>query len=250
MTIHELEDSLFERWENSYQGEDKKSFCRDGLCYNGEYNPKTKTCSPNNEELLWKNAKRKVVFLLKDNNGNDGEDTRYWGWRGAPLAPIYQNLYRWLEGLNTVRKDHPTSFKDGDYSTTSWDVVMDKYPFIPMNIKKLAGGSRVSDSVLWEAAERDQGFLREQINIYRPNIVVCCGGGRNEEGGALLRITKKIIFPKTPFNLVSNRVYLNEEQNLMLLDVHHPSIISDEEFWSVIDNVYNALQIIEPGFMK
>lgn len=81
MTIHEQENILLEEWWNSYPANERDNFVMDGLCYNGPLNERGTNSFSGNEEKLWVNTKRKIVFLMKDPNGNPGEDYRNWHWR-------------------------------------------------------------------------------------------------------------------------------------------------------------------------
>ena len=79
--IHELEDDLRERWLKSYPDDERKAFCFDGLCYNGEIYNDGKNAHQGNEEKLWNNTDRRILFLMKDTNNNPRCDYREWHWR-------------------------------------------------------------------------------------------------------------------------------------------------------------------------
>ncbi|MFK2561509.1 hypothetical protein ACIXST_07100 [Bacteroides fragilis] len=66
MTIHEQENILLEEWWNSYPANERDNFVMDGLCYNGPLNERGTNSFSGNEEKLWVNTKRKIVFLMKD----------------------------------------------------------------------------------------------------------------------------------------------------------------------------------------
>ena len=63
---HELEDDLRERWLKSYPDDKRKAFCFDGLCYNGEIYNDGKNAHQGNEEKLWNNTDRRILFLMKE----------------------------------------------------------------------------------------------------------------------------------------------------------------------------------------
>ena len=75
---HELEDDLRERWLKSYPDDERKAFCFDGLCYNGEIYNDGKNAHQGNEEKLWNNTDRRILFLMKDTNNNSDSDYREW----------------------------------------------------------------------------------------------------------------------------------------------------------------------------
>ena len=64
--IHELEEDLYKRWLKSYPDDEQKEFCFDGLCYNGKISSDGKNASPGDEEELWNNTGRRILFLMKD----------------------------------------------------------------------------------------------------------------------------------------------------------------------------------------
>lgn len=135
------------------------------------------------EELLWSSLSRRVVFLLKDPNGNPGEDYRDWGWR-AFRSVFSRTLYYQLEGLMTITQDYLPCYDDLHWPEVSGVY----YPLALVNIKKESGGSSVSWGDVLQAANRDGALLRRQVvEILKPNIVLCCGSG------GMLDIAKSII---------------------------------------------------------
>ena len=79
ISIQEKEDELFERWKVAFEKNGDTGFCADGLIFNGELFNNSKNSLSGNQEELWNNAKRKVLFFMKDPNDNEGEDYREWG---------------------------------------------------------------------------------------------------------------------------------------------------------------------------
>jgi hypothetical protein len=63
-----LLNTLFEQWENSYDEDDRKRFCKDGLML--------KPYESLNVDQLWEEAPRRVMFLLKDCPDEWSWDTR------------------------------------------------------------------------------------------------------------------------------------------------------------------------------
>ena len=96
---HELEDDLRERWLKSYPEDERKAFCFDGLCYNGEIYNDGKNAHQGNEEKLWNNTDRRILFLMKDTNNNSDSDYREWHWRNINHN-FFNCIFKWLEGLS------------------------------------------------------------------------------------------------------------------------------------------------------
>lgn len=133
MTIHEQENILLEEWWNSYPANECDNFVMDGLCYNGPLNERGTNSFSGNEEKLWVNTKRKIVFLMKDPNGNPGEDYRNWHWR-AITAKFFKVIFNWLQGLNEITLDYTPLLENNSYFDPANQVVL-KYPLAIVNVK-------------------------------------------------------------------------------------------------------------------
>lgn len=59
--------------------------------------------------------------------------------------------------------------------------------------------------------------MRSELDILRPNIIVCGGGS-----GTVLRIVTEHVYP-SEFREVNNRVHYSKSRNLVLIDSWHPS---------------------------
>lgn len=216
--IHEKEDALYDKYITHY----KKlgladNLCFDGLCYNGEIYNEGFNCKKGNEEELWNSTNHKIVFLMKDTNGNPDDDYREWPWHNI-TRKFFKVIFWWLNGLYEINQnEYPKA--NGQYNK--------KYPLAIVNIKKKAGESSVTDRELWEFANQDKHLLKEHIlDILQPNIVVC-GGGRNN---AVLNIAKDIVYPNLDFKKINNWCYYNQDEDLLLINSYHPSHrVSDEE---------------------
>jgi hypothetical protein len=246
--IYDQEKLLSDAWIKSYPLEEQKKFCFDGLCCNGEITSEGKNANIGNEEELWNSSKRKIVFLMKDTNGNPGEDYRAFPWR-IVTHPFFANIFRWLEGLSKVTKDYLPSWDNEGYTPDYCKVVM-TYPLAIVNCKKISGGNRVYNNTVWNYAKRDQQFLRKQIrDILAPNIIVCGGGS-----GTMLRIAKELIYPEYQDTFIefSPTVHYSQKANVLLLDSYHPSapISDDIKIYGLIEELHNFLKETEPDFMK
>lgn len=240
MTIHEQENILLEEWWNSYPANERDNFVMDGLCYNGPLNERGTNSFSGNEEKLWVNTKRKIVFLMKDPNGNPGEDYRNWHWR-AITAKFFKVIFNWLQGLNEITLDYTPLLENNSYFDPANQVVL-KYPLAIVNVKKQSGISSVYDDVLYTYAERDASFLRRQIkDILQPNIIVCGGGTHS----SMLDIAKRYIYPEfgDKFVKVNNWCYYMKEPEILLINSWHPSArVSDTQ--KIDDMMYAVSDLI------
>ena len=111
--IHQLENALSTNWESHYKNLGlKESFCFDGLCYNGSVYNDDHNCEIGNEEQLWTNAKRKILFLMKDTNDNPNCDYRDWSWH-LITNPFFKLIFAWLHGLTNITQENYPPLEDG-----------------------------------------------------------------------------------------------------------------------------------------
>ena len=217
-------NELFIRWEEQLNKDGFFGFCRDGLMFRGEnwkeqgddgklYDGKYS----GNEETMWANVPKRILFLLKDSNKNPGYDNRefYPGVKGS-LNTHYRNLAYWLFGLLAFdeTKDAP-AFE----SLNLWDEVysvFDTKPFAIVNCKKESGGSYVSNENLQEHINRYADFIKEEIAILNPDIIVCGGGSS---------LIKKFVADNVYRNLekINNWIYFDKFNNKVVIDSYHPS---------------------------
>lgn len=228
VSIYESEENLFERLKQSYPEELRDYIVEDGLCWGAISNKIPDQSNCNWPECLWTDSKRRVLFFLKESNGNEGDDYKDWNWSEG--TETFGNvLAYWLEGLMTTTSDYCPKYND----LSSRHDIFKKYPLAIVNSKKIAGGSSANWKTIWEYAERDKTFLRTQIrDILSPNIIVC--GGSNDNGikdRKVLSIALECIFCdiKQGFEKINNWCYYNADEDILLIDSYHPSFIMNEQ---------------------
>lgn len=216
-TILEIEEKLYNDWLNSYSLEEQQLFCMDGLLSRRSENPDI-------EAEKWEKAERKVLFFMKDTNGNPGDDIRVWPIGnevypdGTPKQSniFYIILLKWLWALSEVTSEYLPKFdktKD-EYIAATW-----KYPLAQVNIKKISGGPQVQGDVLEDYFKRDKKYIYSQIRqILNPNIIVCGGGS-----GQLKNKIIQDIYSDYSFEKINDWCYLCNEKDLLVIDSYHPS---------------------------
>jgi hypothetical protein len=222
-------DKLFATWESDSGTEGKKLFHCDGIMHKGE---STRSKSGYwsreraNEDQLWHNAPRRILFLMKEPNGNPGEDIREWNGIGRHGTKIggnfFTNLSIWLYGLSSIELDgkYPSFSKANEYRT--WSTAFENLPLAIVNVKKESGGSTVSNDVLLDYNTKENGknakYLRKELEILKPRIIVCGGGS-----GTILWIVKNLAYRGVQFAKINPRIHFNEGRGLVLIDSYHPS---------------------------
>lgn len=180
-------DALFDRWILKYPPDDRPSFHRDGII----------------DEYRFYAEEHRLLFILKEPNS---QGNQYFGldlrevFAMDGTKPIYSTLGSWagtiLDGDSEYRRDRRLSKNLQRVAIA--------------NLKKLAGTSASRLSVIREYAERDSEFLREQLAIIEPTVIMACGSGM----GPLVR------------NLLSGDERL---ARIPLIELPHPSFRGNRE---------------------
>lgn len=253
-------DILFEEWEYQSLKKGLSGFCRDGLLYKGEiYSSEGDNGKINwarergNENELWHSSEKRILFLMKDPNGNPEEDMRTWLGRQHPTTitnRFFKNIALWFFGISTFQKDGSyLSFKSAS-NNDEFSKHFDNSPIAIVNVKKESGEASVSNDTLLKyvgliSNENNEygdvfgNYLRRQVaEILDPNIVVCGGGS-----GTVLRIAREVIYDKIVFNKRNSWCYYNQEKNIILIDSYHPTHREDTDA-KVYEEMMKSLQNI------
>lgn len=161
----------------------------------------------------WRTAKRKVLFLLKEPNGYEGEHGALNDLLRAAAAPdsaskmwnrpTFHNVGRWTYGLLNYFDQVPAY----DEANRACKTAVLECAYI--NIKKSSGGARATRAVEEHAAKYAE-FLRRQVAIINPDIVVC---------GGTYAMLKKHVYPS--LSRVSSRIH--EFDKRIFINAFHPA---------------------------
>lgn len=228
-SISVKEDQLFEKWNLEFVKNGDVGFCYDGLIFNGELTSNSMNRSSGDQEELWKNSKRKIMFLMKDPNNNEGEDYREWGLFQKTSSTFFRFIYSWLNGLWHITSNGLVPPMVNELNTS--------IPLCIVNVKKASGTSSVTYGEVYNHFNKYSTLLRQQLDIYSPNIIVCGGSWK------MAAIAKKI-YVDTHFSQMSNWVWYSIENKLIIIDSYHPCArLSNEE-------KYNTLILEFQKFLK
>lgn len=151
MTIREREEELFQRWrtERGYG-----RFIKDGVF----------------DEGTWRRQTVRLTFILKEANWPGGDGDLRWNLVHEPDPRnwrTWNNVARWTKAL----------LEGGAYpgrvsaeERVEW---LKRVSFL--NLKKVGGGPVNDVKALWSFAHNDAELIREQLSLYGPDIIVCCG---------------------------------------------------------------------------
>ena len=152
MSIKESEEALFDKWKHAIG----RPFVRDGVVDSESYI----------------NSPRKLLYVLKEANDFDGALRCLV--RNGGKAATWNNITRWTQCVHELP------------NTLDWSELEDVTPkqrvkalrsIAFMNVNKHPGRAQADQDDLRKVIERDQRFVREQIQIYDADYVVCCGTG-------------------------------------------------------------------------
>ena len=89
-------------------------------------------------------------------------------------------------------------------------------PVCVMNIKKSYGGSTAVYKELILAVERDKEFIRRQVELYNPDVAVCCGS-------VVFELLHSKVYPVPRINSTSNGIdWFLTDGRIAFVSFYHP----------------------------
>jgi hypothetical protein len=186
-------EDLFNEWK-ALVLEESDHFVEDGII-----------CQEN-----WDSANRKILFILKETNDYKGSISRLINdavtvrpksklW----LRPTFHNIGRWAYGLlNQTDSVAPYKAANKERKNTLLSCAF-------INVKKTSGG-RTAGKAVEESAIKYASFLRRQIEIISPDIIVF---------GGTYQIMKNHVLPE--MGKVSYRVH--KYKGMICINANHPA---------------------------
>lgn len=259
-----LLSELFKQWIESYNEEDRGRFCQDGIILKND--------SSLNVDFLWEHSPRRVVFILKDCPDGTGYDTREMltdkygaekGYKNRNLkVKFLRNLAKLLYGLIEMSLENVDEFNDKFVNKRMPEVVKcwNAIPFAFIESKKLAGRKTVSEKAILDALKHDEVFLKNELDILHPNIIVCC----NASGDSIFNfVTQKYINSKDAIKIGGEYIiddgriladmrtclWYFPSKNVVVIKGFHPSVTAN---WKVLEKVFSPfrsfIRDINPSF--
>lgn len=210
--IKELEKKLFERWRNE---QNYPNFMADGLF----------------DEETWNGQHIKILFVLKEANWPDGdidlceyllsepEHSGYW--------KTWNNITRWTQAIRTGG-DYPHTITKADKTACLKTIAA-------LNIKKVGGGARAKDEEIRCYGKKDGKFIKEQIELYQPDIIICCGRGTGKNADILHEYVYKGQVSEWKEPIIKHNYFmctLNTGKQIPVVSFRHPQIIGGHKAWA------------------
>lgn len=159
--INKSENELFKNWITTRM---YNYFIKDGVI---------------DEETFLK-QKTKILFVLKEANCQNGNADFREELKKSDLEgnwwKTWNNIARWSLALLNG-EEYPENI-----STEYRAEVLKRIAFL--NLKKVGGGTQAKTNEIIKAAQNDREFIKDQIEIYNPDIVICCG--KNSKSNATI----------------------------------------------------------------
>ena len=154
--LNRREDALFEEWKRSLVNP-SEAFVPDGAVCGETY----ESTSP------------RIVFLLKEVNDPGGGDWDLRDFlRSGGRGQTWNNVTRWTEGILALPEIRP--WKDlEDIDNDARINALKKIAAV--NIKKTPAAAAADVDGLHGFARANREFIRRQLDLYRPHVIVGCG---------------------------------------------------------------------------
>jgi uracil-DNA glycosylase len=163
-------DALFDDWVQSYPHAYRPDFHKDGIVH----------------ERLYRGEATRVLYVSLEPNSRGGRYDRYRGsdlrnvWGEIGLGKSFDlNLARWTQVLLDGRTEYFTPDAEGAKQQLRRVAIM--------NLKKLAGSGRANLEAVSIQAWRDKEYIRRQVALVRPTVVVTCGVAANRLFGCIIK---------------------------------------------------------------
>lgn len=230
--IRSKENELFERWQRS-----KKyvKFAKDGII----------------DHKQWAFEKYKILYVLKEvNSDKDNFDLRDFLKFGSSSTywKTWNNIARWTKAI----------FEGGDYLRNISKEEKTKWlsRIAAINLKKVGGKSKADDAEIREYAINDSKELGEQIGLYNPDIIICCGRGNGKNADLLYENVFQVDGKKSKLSAWQppiegyNYFYVqldDDEKKIPVVSFYHPQMRGNHKLF---ERRFNEMKTIAETLRK
>lgn len=209
MTIKNQEQQLFLKWrkERNYA-----YFMRDGLFCEEE----------------WNKQSTKILYVLKEANWENG-DVDLCEYLLSEKSPTYwktwNNIARWTQAIR-VGGEYPQKVTKADKTKCLRTIAA-------LNIKKVGGDAQADDEEIRQYGKNDAKYIRRQIELYQPDIIICCGRGDGKNADILYNY---VFSEKTPWQepIIGHNYFLcnlTSGKTIPVISFRHPQIRGGHKVW-------------------
>lgn len=194
------EKELFARWKKEGK---RNKFIPDGII----------------DEQSYLNSQLKVLYILKEVNGGENWDLAKFLEEGG-RAKTWNNVTRWQHGITNIEKE----IRWGDIAAISKETRRNQLKNIAViNLKKEPGKAKAIAKHILTYAIEDIKYLKEQIQIYSPDIIICCGTGEIVKELELIEKFDKWDNSKHGEPLIKFYRTKNQTKSQLIINYYHPA---------------------------
>lgn len=254
MKYHKREESLFERWaERARHLHDSEDITKDGLLYRGElwFDGYCQVHKKANEEQLWSDAGLRLLVLTKELYDEDGWDLRAESGR-VPSPRLtcrtayrfFPNLELWVYGLMNIPDRKVVSFGKAD-NELRLQGFYENAPIARVNCKKQPDIRALSNMVLQKYIDNYSDLLKEQIEMYDADIILCTGGQ-----GLLVKFLKDYVYPD--LEQYNKHCYFSPLTGVIAVRQYHPcyNVYSRKEMYHDMITDYQSFLKAHPDLPR
>lgn len=245
---HVENDKILDAWNEFSIKNGEGEIERDGVAYKGVVNsfPNEKGAivyerQPGNEETVWNNSDKRILFVLKElNDPGRPYDSRVVvtynpDSDNIPSNRNIKNMLYATKGILESKADKTSPFNEND----DMDILMkiwDNAAVAKINVKKQPGGSVADTNEIADHMNTYKEFLKQQLQLLNANIIVCC-----DNRAGILSTIKELVYPNAI--QLTDEAWYDKSSGAMLIESYHTSArISYKYFYDrVINNFVDAL---------
>jgi hypothetical protein len=206
--LFEEENKLFTEWERKRPN----NFAKDGSA------------------KLYLQSELKILFVLKETNKtNEAWDSRkrlnegMMYSSGKPITSTWDNIYCWSKILlSEVGNNFCRAPRDAYQRMEIFQRIA------TMNLKKEPGGTRSKYDEIRNIAIEDSDFIKKQIELYSPHIIICCGKNLIYNRINALFQGNELNYKNQNFRM--KHINISAAYQTLLIDYYHPASSKKNEF--------------------
>ena len=123
-----------------------------------------------------------------------------------------------------------------------------------MNLKKVGGDEHAENETIYSFAQNDRVYLKQQIELYNPDIIICCGRGTGKNADILHDYVLRNVSEWKPDINGYNYFLadLDTKKNIPVISYYHPQMRgSHSKFKERYDIMLQiATELKKQGYLK
>lgn len=181
-------------------------------------------------------SKVKVLYILKESNDfPSGSDFTLKDFiKNGARWQSWNNIARWQHGIQTYYQTGTAEYKNHITLTDRKNILRN---IAVMNLKKETGGSSSKPQEILNHTINDFSLLKEQLNLYRPDIIICCGTGDIVVQQGLLNDIRQSIES-------TNETRYIKDSKTLLIKYFHPQAYKNKKI--LFDILMEVIKDINP----